>query len=332
MRFAKGCDIFPAAVFAVFFVIGMAFATVAGERVHFFPKFVSGETFYYGIETRSTTVGKTTTPIANPQGQSKLSQTISLLVRLDVVGVSPGLPGAAQVRFRATYEKSSARSESDAFNPDIPSLQDQYARIEGHSIEFTLLPDGRLSELKGLADTFPSLSEADALLSWAQALATGGRIPRDGIVLGQKWNNERPLAGGPLSGLFWRSESAYSRDDRCGPSVGSAARQDPNPGVDECAVILTHFEILHRGSSQSEATPEEYRRNGLRTSGTWTGSGESLDTISLASGFLENSTQTSAQNVDYTVTSASTGSRIHQVSKVQSQSEIRWISGPEPRP
>ena len=109
-------------------------------------------------------------------------------------------------------------------------------------------------------------------------------------------------------------------------------KRPPAAKEDRCAVILTHFEILHRGSSGPDGTPEEYRRNGLRTSGSWTGSGESLDTISLATGFLESSTQTSTQNMDYEITSASTGSRIHQVSQVQSQSEIALVSGPELQP
>jgi hypothetical protein len=95
---------------------------------------------------------------------------------------------------------------------------------------------------------------------------------------------------------------------------------------------LTHFEILRHGSSQPEDTPEEYRRNGLRTSGTWTGAGESLDSVSLASGLLESSTQTSRQDIDYEITSATTGSRIHHVGQVQSQSEITLVPSADLQP
>ena len=63
----------------------------------------------------------------------------------------------------------------------------------------------------------------------------------------------------------------------------------------------------------------------MRTSGTWTGSGESLDSISLATGLLVNSTQTSTQEMDYQIISASSGSSIHRVGKVQSQTEITLI-------
>jgi hypothetical protein len=90
-------------------------------------------------------------------------------------------------------------------------------------------------------------------------------------------------------------------------------------------VILTRSEILQRGSRGADATPEDYLRNGLRTSGTWTGSGEGLDSISLASGLLVSSTQTSKQDMDYEITSARTGSAIHHVGQVQSQSQITLV-------
>lgn len=311
-------------------VLAVPALNARGERVRFAPRFVQGEVFYYRVEARNTTTGKTTTPIENPEGESKLSQTISLLVRVDVLGVAQA-SGAEQVRLRATFEQSRAESESDAFNPDAPSLEDQYTRIEGRAIEFTLEPNGQLSDVRGLADVFPHLAESDEALSWAQALATGGRIPREGVAIGQKWTNERPLAGTPLAGLFWRSEATYTRDDACG-AEGQGTKPGPARDANACAVILTRFEILHRGSNQPDGTPEEYRRNGLRTSGSWTGSGESLDTISLTTGLLESSTQTSGQNIDYEIASATTGSRIHRVGKVESQSEIRRVSGPEPNP
>ena len=56
-----------------------------------------------------------------------------------------------------------------------------------------------------------------------------------------------------------------------------------------------------------------------------TGSGESLDSISLATGLLISSTQTSTQNMDYRVTSASTGSSVHHVGKSQTQTEITLV-------
>lgn len=298
------------------------------RRVHFSPKFFEGEMLHYQVEMRTVSTGNMTTPIANPEGETRLSQTISLFVRLEVIGYAGKGFAAGQSRLRATFEKSHAQSESDAFNPDAPSLEDQYAKLEGGSIEFTLMPDGHLTNITGLEELFPNRSETDPILSWVQALSTGARVPSDGIALGQKWSDERSLAGWPLAGLSWRTESTYLRDAPCTTSSTTAQQPSANAANGMCAVLLTHFEILHRGSAQSDATPEDYRRNGLRTSGTWTGSGESLDSISQATGLLESSTQTSTQNMDYQITSASSGSRIHHVGEVKSQSEIRLVVAP----
>jgi hypothetical protein len=87
-------------------------------------------------------------------------------------------------------------------------------------------------------------------------------------------------------------------------------------------VILTSFDILRRGSANADATPEDYRHNGLRTSGTWTGKGESLDTIALQSGMLLRSTQTSTQKMDFEIVSALSGSKIHYAGQVEAHSEI----------
>ena len=319
------------------FILPVVFAAVCAivfaapsRRVRFAPKFVEGESLRYQIDMRTVSTGNTTTPIANPEGETKVSQTISLLIRLDVIGAAgEGTLASGQSRLRATYEKSRAQSESDALNPDAPSLEDQYAKLEGGSIEFTLMPDGHLTNITGLEDLFPNRSQTDPILSWISALSTGNSIPGNGIALGQKWSDERSLEGWPLTGLSWRTESTYLRDDFCAPASAIPGEQPETKGArGSCAVLLTRFEIVHRGSAQGDATPEDYRRNGLRTSGTWTGSGESLNIISLATGLLGSATQTSTQNMDYQITSASSGSRIHHVGQVQSQSEIRLVSGP----
>jgi hypothetical protein len=334
VNFSRGANFLILPILLILPIVSAVLAAAPSRHVHFSPKFFEGETLRYQVEMRTVSTGNTTTPIANPEGETKVSQTISLLVRLDVIGTAEnGVPASGQSRLRATYEQSRAQSESDAFNPDAPSLDDQYTKLEQRSIEFTLMPDGHLTNITGLEDVFPIRSETDPILSWVQALSTGSRLPPNGIALGQKWSSERSLAGWPLTGLSWRTESTYLRDDVCSRASAAIAQQpDANAGDAECAILLTHFEILHRGSADADSTPEEYRRNGLRTSGAWKGSGESLDTISLATGLLESSTQTSTQNMDYQITSPSAGSRIHHVGQVQSESHIRLVSGPSLRP
>jgi hypothetical protein len=312
---------------ACLLMMTLTLAAMASERVHFAPKFSLGETLRYRIESRTNTTGKTTTPIANPEGGSKSNQVIRMLVRLDVLDVGrPTTAIAGAVRLRATYEQSSAEIEGDSFDPAASSLSEQYARIEGRSIEFTIEPSGQLAEFHGLEDVFPDRSTAPPVLSWFSGFSSGSGFPPNGVAIGQKWKNERPVPSAPLSGLTWRTESSYLRDETC-DSVGGISASGNRAGVSlgECAVILTRFEIFRRGSTGANATPEDYVRNGLRTSGTWTGSGESLDSISLASGLVVSSTQTSKQDMDYIITSANTGSSIHRVGQVQNQMQITLL-------
>lgn len=324
---------------AIVAVVAHALTSLADQRFRLTPKLTPGEIFRYQVETNTTTSSNTTTPIVDPGGATQASQSISLLVRLDVLQADPaiknGLPG--KTRLRATYEKSRANSKADAYDPATPSPDDSYIRLEGHSIEFTIEPGGAVTDFKGLESIFSNRSDADPIVSWAQGLSSGANSPGKGIVIGQKWSSERPFTGTPLSDLIWRSESTYLRNELCNASAvakssavteaagaNSAQSKSADP-TEQCAVILTSFKILRRGHARSDATPPDYARNGLRTSGTWQGSGENLDSISLATGLIVRSTQTSTQDADYQITSASNGSSIHQVSHTTTHSEIKLL-------
>jgi len=303
-------------------VSALALSAGASKRVHIALRYVPGETLRYRIESRTTTSGKVTTPIVNPEGITQSTVTVRLLVRLDVLEPLPATaPGAT--RFRATYEKSSGDSQSDAFDPAQPSPSAQYARLEGRSLEFTVEPTGDLVGLQGLEDIFPDRTAAQSALSWFGALFSGTGFPVSGIEIGEKWRSEHRVDGAPVSDLVWRAESTYLRDEPC-PFVPETANALP-AAQDACAMILTRFTISRRGSPHSDATPGDYLHNGLRVSGAWNGSGERLDSISLSAGRLIRSTQTSDQRMNYQITSAATGSQIHNQSHVEFQSETNWI-------
>jgi hypothetical protein len=300
-------------------------------RIHLTPNFTMGESFRYHIESRTTTTGTTTTPIVNPEAASQLKQVADLEVRLDVVGVQPasvanGTSGAA--RLRATYEKAGAATESDAYDPAAAALDAQYNNLQGRSVEFTIEADGKISHVTGLDELVSNPTAAASMRAWINGFSPGANLPAGGIAVGQKWSTERPLDNTPLANLLWRTASNYLRDETCEvPGQSTSVAQNPaattaaSPGV-RGAVILTSFDILRHGSANADATPEDYRHNGLRTSGTWTGKGESLDTISLQTGMLLRSTQSSRQKMDFEIVSALSGSKIHYAGQVETQSEI----------
>jgi len=329
---------------AAFALLLPAVGGAASQRIHLTPNFTMGESFRYHIESRTTTTGTTTTPVVNPEAASQLKQVADLEVRLDVVGVQPapaanGAAGAA--RLRATYDKASASTETDAYDPAAAALDAQYNNLQGRSVEFTIEADGKISHITGLDEVVSNPAAAAAMRAWISGFSPSGNLPAEGIAIGQKWSTERPLENTPLANLLWRTASSYLRDEACElPGESALGAQNPaatdgaaradaigathtaaSPGP-HCAVILTSFDILRHGSANADSTPEEYRHNGLRTSGTWTGKGESLDTISLQTGMLLRSTQTSTQKMDFEIVSALSGSKIHYAGQVETHSEI----------
>lgn len=310
-------------------IIVLAHSAAGDQRVRLLPKFTSGEILRYEISTRTTTSGTTTSPIDNPEGASRLKQSADMIIRLDILDAQPATATAmGRVHLRATYEKSDATSETDAYDPQAAAMADQYVRLIGRSIELTIEPDGKLSGVTGLEDILANPSMAQSVRSWMTGLSSGAGFPQTGITLGQKWSNEQPLQSTPLAGLVWRTESTYLRNEPC--------RADSrNAGDELCASILTRFEILRRGP-RDDLTPEDYRRNSLRTSGTWVGKGQSLDSISLSSGMVVSSTQSSTQDINLEITSTRSGSRMLYIGHVDTQTEIRLlppvVTQPPPQP
>jgi hypothetical protein len=308
--------------------LALSLRAAPSNRVHLFPRFTPGQTLRYQIETRTAANSKMETPIENPEAASKSKETVSLILRLEILNPLPGNndpPGS--VRIRATYEKSSATFESDAYDPGGSNIPDQYKNLEGRSLEYTIEPDGQLVHLAGIDDLLANRSVAENVHSWMNGLSSSARIPKEGIEVGQKWSSERPIEGVALGGLIWRNQSTYLRDEPCNSTDGPPkAAGTAQPESASCAVIVTQFKVNRNG----DTTPDDYARQALDTSGTWTGSGGSLETISLSTGILIRSTQTATQNMDVQILSTRSGSKMHYTGHVESQSEISLLPASPP--
>jgi hypothetical protein len=315
-----------------FVLLSAAFARTADRRVQLAPHFAPGITLRYHIETRTTSNEHTISPVESNEGGGPFKQTTSFVVRLDVLALLQTTQTAANfVRFRATFEKSHADSAAGASTPPGGSFDDSIDQLEGRSFEFTIGPDGQVASVKGLEEITTNREAAERAISWITVLSSAGSVPREGVEIGQKWKSDKTLTGLPLSDIIWRTESGYVRDEPCAAPSGVNDPNNPGPPAqsqEKCAVILTRFEISRRGSEHSDATPDDYRRNGLRTSGKWTGSGQSLNLVSLVSGFLVSSSQTATQDMDYEIVSAASGSAIHQVGRTTTQTEISLVVAP----
>lgn len=302
-------------------------------RVRLTPRFTAGQVLRYQIEVRNVSKGRTTGPIRDPEAASQLKQTTTVVIRLEILSVDPQPAGRelSKVHLRATYERSSATNESDAYDEQADAIVEQFRKLEGHSLEFTLDGDGRISDLHGLDAVLQDPSAIANARGWLSNISSGAGFPKKGIAIGEKWHSEEPLAGAPLKGTVWRADSTYLRNEPC-HAEGSATQPGdavPAPPAasnssEMCAVVLTQFKILQM-NPKGDLTPPDYVHNGLRTSGSWTGSGESLNSISLHTGLVISVTQTSDQLMNFTISSSSSPSRMDYTGEVNSQSQIALL-------
>ena len=319
-------------------------AAAAPARIPLQPRFTPGQVMRYRIALESTSATRQSGLVQDPQGAAQLIVTWDATVRVEVfaaersAGPSPSSAGSraagGPIRLRITYEQSAATVRSDTPEPRSEEIQQQYAQLAGRSIEFTLTADGRVSEIRGLEGLLSDEKARAAVQQWIVQLSAAAATPPGGVVPGQKWSSTQP-ADLPLAGLSWRTDASYLRNEPCrlaNPSYAAAIsdRQD-------CAVILARLALV-TSRSLRDPTPEEYRRNGLRTSGRWTGSGESLMYVLLDTGWVVRTTQESTEQMDVTITGgpANPGSSVRHSGAVSTRSQVFLLneapSAPPPAP
>lgn len=335
------------ALFSVFLALGFVFvaaaplSSLAKEKpphIHLALRLQTGESIRYRIDTETSVEGNTTSPIVNNEAPKKEDRTTSLEITLTVlsaqtVPAGQAVPGS---RLRVSYDLADATSTSDAYDPSADAFAEAYKKLQGRSLEFTMSPAGAITGVTGLEDLYANQNLAKSAKDWLSGFNYASGLPVEGIAVGQKWTRETPAENLPLRGLVWRLESTYLRNESCSPqpSPESASNSEaplPNapaaeaakPG--ECAVILTQSSLVRKGS-RGEETPDDYLHNGLRTSGTWTATGESLDSISLTSGWIVVSTQTVNEQMDYEIKSVQTGSTLHHTGSVKTQTHIAMLA------
>ena len=114
-------------------------------RVSLSPRFIPGETFRYEMEFETTTDTSRSGIASDPQGPSSLAVVWNAKVRIEVLPADAGTPGG--IRLRTTYEKSTASVTSDTFDPAASETSEQYHKLEGKVVEFTLDAE-RKSEIR----------------------------------------------------------------------------------------------------------------------------------------------------------------------------------------
>ena len=283
---------------------------------------VPGELLRYRIQLQTITDTKRTGAISDPQGPSRLAVTWDATIRLEVLG-GASTPAAetnpGPLHIRTTYEHSAATVKSDSPDPEGENIQQTYKRLEGQSIEFTVEADGHVSDVRGLDGVIDDDRVRQAAQQWMEQVSGTAGAPQ-AVSLGQTWNSAQPATSMPLAGMTWRSNSSYLRNEPCRPGDPDASAAS----ADLCAVILTRQSVLPQRKELRDPTPEDYRRNGLRTAGRWSGSAESLSYVSLRTHSAVSVTQDSAQQIDFTVTNAA-GNSIRYAGTIETHSRVELL-------
>lgn len=283
-------------------------------------RLVPGESLHYLLEYHSSIQSQSAGPIYTSSPAHSLEISVGARLRVDVLSVKDEPKQGRLTRLRVTYETCDATVQGDQYDPGAEQMQKQYRDLRGRSFEFTVDGQGRVVDLAGIKGLTTNPSAQNAMRQWLANIALPLSLGRGVLKPGKKWSRVVPFSGAPLAGLAWRTESTYRDNEPC-PAVPRSPAGSHGPG---CAVIATRLESV-KGKSHGGRTPLLYRRQGLKTSGRWTARGQSLNYISLATGLLSSSTATENDDVDLTVTSELSGSRLHYAGQEKSSSQIALV-------
>jgi hypothetical protein len=293
-------------------------------RVNLFPRLQAGQTLAYQISYHSDKQVKTQSRVivAAPDDSAKMD--VNAFLRLEVLSVQ-AQGNRAVIHARAKFEILDSDSHFSIPNIEPPAPQLQKQDPEGKSIDFTILPDGRLDQVKGLDVLLPE--QQQAWQEWASRFLLPAGFRTAGVRVTQKWNSrEAEKSSSPIAGLSWTRESTYVRDEPCRAAQltvqGSVAPSDAEP--ETCAVILTTA-VLKQDSSKS-ATPEDFKLHELRTVGTAHGTNRIITYISVKTGLLVRATEEAKQQMNVTVAKADGSNRVRYDVDAKSRSEVLLVS------
>jgi hypothetical protein len=276
------------------------------------------------MEFETTTATSRTGIASDPQGPSSLVVDWNATVRIEVLAADDGTPGG--IRLRTTYEKSTATVRSDTFDPAASDTSDQYHKLEGKVIEFTLDAAGNVKYVAGLEGIVDSEKGAQSAREWIAQLSASAGAPPGGVSVGQTWSSEQPADSLPIAGMVWHTDSQYLRNEACHPpnpdvpTTPGAANSQP---ATDCAVILANLNLIH-SKAVRDLTPPELRKNGVQSAGKWNGSAQSLLYVSLASGLVVSVTQTGTEEMNVTLTS-NRDTSMHYAGTISSRSQVALV-------
>ena len=295
-------------------------------RATLFPRLHAGQTFTYYIQYRIKKNVKTESRVVTHTGPQDAETDAEWLLHVDILDVHP------QGERAVIHARSQFRSVASALAQTNTGVQQPSGSaapsLESKPVEFTILPDGRVDSVTGLADLFPDQRQVWQV--WLRQFAIAGVFPRDGVKPGQSWKSSEPeQAPSPIVRLEWEKQATYVRDEPCTAIQFSETGivTPKNSPTESCAVVLTSA-ILKQKSSPKDTTPGDFRLHDLRTTGNATGKNETISYISLQSGLIVRVTEDAQQFMDVVVAKTDASNQIHYNVEATGHTEVLLVGDP----
>src|ERR1700719_3905880 len=312
--------------------IHFSVAAAPTTRTTLFPKLHAGQTCTYYIQYRIKKNVKTESRVVTHTGPQDAETDAEWLLRVDILDVHPQGERAA-IHARSRFQSVASAMAQNNTGAQQPSSGSAALSLESKPVDFTILPDGRVDSVTGLADLFPDQRQVWQV--WLRQFAIAGVFPRDGVKPGQSWKSSEPeQAPSPIVKLEWEKQATYVRDEPCSAIQFSETGivTPKNSQTESCAVVLTSA-TLKQKSSPKDTTPGDFRLHDLRTTGNATGKNETISYISLQSGLIVRVTEDVQQFMDVVVAKADASNKIHYNVEATSHTAVLLVAdAPMPKP
>lgn len=294
-------------------------------RVDLLPKLRAGQILFYDVSYSSDKQVKADSPAIPENSPDDTKLQVHALLRIEILDIQTRRDRST-MHARARFDALGLDANSNTPASSPPASQKLSEGATDKAVEFTILPDGRIDQVKGLDSLSPD--QQQAWQEWASRFALPRVFPGDGVKLAKKVKSqEDETSPSPIAGLRWLRESAYVRNEPCSMMI-MTAQGEPTPSdaaPDTCAVILTTA-TLKQQSSRKNATPNAFKIRELHTTGTARGTNRIITYVSLKTGLVVRATEEAHQNMDVTIAKADGPNRVHYNVVAKSHSEVLLVS------
>ncbi len=278
------------------------------------PQISPGNVFHYRLDIRTASEGTALGVVENPQGASRVEIRLSASLRLEALAVAPSDSATPRPDMRATFEQVSVALGGDVYDPALEDLAKRYRRLDGATFLFS----AHDAHHQSAARRPPPLDSRLAAMAqgWVRLLVLGYDAP---LLRPATWSDERSSRRRRCAAPS-ASHYTYLRDEPCGPGDRAAVHAQ-SLAEEPCAVLLLHTTIA-QARAASDATPDAFREQSLRTAGRWEGSGETLAYIAQRTGWLVSITEVQVEQMDYTVSRAGGEEILRRRGRIETQTNL----------